>query len=79
MNGLTKAKHFSELSMDVALQFWQACYPNLHEPEYLGKLDYSFHHQLAIERYNRVEQIRKELDGDKTAPNICINDSRANE
>jgi hypothetical protein len=56
---LDKAKHFSELSMNVALQFWRACYPNLHEPEYLGKLDYSFHNQLAIERYNRVEQIRK--------------------
>lgn len=69
---LDKAKHFSKLSVDVALQFWNACYPNLKEPEYLGKLDYDVHHQSAAERYNRVEQIKTELESSKTAANIGI-------
>ena len=66
---LDKAKHFSKLSIDVALQFWRACYPNFNDPEYLGKLDYDFHHKIATDRFIRIEKIKSELANTKTAAN----------
>lgn len=37
---IEKAEHFSKLSLNVALEIWKACYPELASPDYIGRLDY---------------------------------------
>lgn len=58
---LDKAKDFSKLSVKVGLEFWNACYPTLKEPDYLGRFDYDFLKDLAKERQNKILKIENEL------------------
>ena len=44
-----KAKEFSELSLLIARRFWDACFSFSEGPEYLGKLDYKKHYDIACE------------------------------
>jgi hypothetical protein len=54
------ARDFSKTAMDVALEFWSACYPSSDGPKYLGKLYYDLHKRLAIERKDRIAKIKEE-------------------
>ncbi|CAG5016123.1 hypothetical protein DYBT9275_05481 [Dyadobacter sp. CECT 9275] len=54
---IDKASDFSKLAMKIALDFWNACYPNSDGPEYLGKLDHSLHVNKANIRAKKIKQI----------------------
>lgn len=54
---LDKAMHFGHLSTEVALRFWQACYPGSMGPLYLGKLDFNLHMEKATKRIKTVSEI----------------------
>lgn len=66
---LTRAVEFSKIAMEVALQFWNACYPDLGAPEYLGRLDYEFNHHMAKSRLTIIQE----------AENISLSESLPNE
>jgi hypothetical protein len=53
---LTRAREFSRIAMNVGLQFWNACYPGLDAPEYLGRLDYKFNQDMAKSRLAAVQE-----------------------
>lgn len=53
---LNRTTVFSKIAMEVALQFWDACYPGMDAPEYLGKLDYEFNHHMAKSRLALVRE-----------------------
>ncbi|MBT4483133.1 MAG: hypothetical protein HOC71_05590 [Candidatus Latescibacteria bacterium] len=53
----TKSEEFKNLSMDLALSFWKACYPESDGPEYLGKLAQKIHLELAEKRLHIDEEI----------------------
>lgn len=53
---LNRAVEFSKIAMNVAIQFWNACYPNFGAPEYLGRLDYEFNHNMAKTRLARIQE-----------------------
>lgn len=47
---ITKAREFKNLTIDSAILFWKACYPDSNGPEYLGKLDQKKQIELAEKR-----------------------------
>lgn len=66
---LNRAVEFSKIAMEVAIQFWNACYPDLGAPEYLGRLNYEFNHHMAKSRLAIIQE----------AENISLNESLPNE
>ncbi|MGC4041898.1 MAG: hypothetical protein QM710_14235 [Flavobacterium sp.] len=58
---IDRAREFSSLSMDVALEFWKACYPTSVGPEYLGKLDVDLHLQKANKRLEKIREIEIQI------------------
>lgn len=56
LSWLENARSTSKLCINVALEFWNACYPLSGQPEYLNKLDYSKYTAIAIERLNAMNQ-----------------------
>lgn len=54
-----KAKKYSVTTLEVARQFWEACYPDLDFPFYLRHLDYQACYDGAVKRYNDSEQTKK--------------------
>ncbi len=58
---LEKARKFSKLSIEAGLEFWKSCFDNSDGPQYMGKLDYEFHHNLAKQRLSNIEAIQFEL------------------
>ena len=62
---LNKANNFSRLSCEVALKFWNACFPDYKEPEYLGKIDYDFHLSKAMKTLKELESIKYKFYGKK--------------
>lgn len=57
---LDKAIEFSELATKVSIIFWNSCYPNSDGPEYLGKLNYKLHLDIAQKRAQNIEKIENE-------------------
>ena len=57
---LDKAIEFSELATKVSIAFWNSCYPNSDGPEYLGKLNYNLHLDIAQKRAKKIEKIESE-------------------
>jgi hypothetical protein len=55
-----RAKEFSELTLNSALLFWKACYPESEGPEYLGKLDITLHRKLAKQRVRQDRKFKNE-------------------
>lgn len=53
---LNRAVEFSKIAMNVAIQFWNACYPDFGAPQYLGRLDYEFNHHMAKTRLARIQE-----------------------
>lgn len=53
---LNRAVEFSKTAMNVAIQFWNACYPGMDAPEYLGSLDYEFNHHMAKTRFAIIQE-----------------------
>jgi len=47
---ITRAIEFKKLSVNSAMLFWKACYPNSDGPEYLGKLEEKIQIELAEKR-----------------------------
>jgi hypothetical protein len=60
---LNKANSFSRLSCEVALKFWNACFPDYEDPEYLGKIDYDFHLSKATKTLKEIESIKYNFYG----------------
>lgn len=58
---IEKANDFSKISIEVAMLFWKACFNELKEPDYLGRLDYTELLSLAEKRQNSISTIEKEL------------------
>lgn len=50
------AKEFSELSLQVALEFWQSCYEDLNKPDYLGRFDFYKLYKLSEHRIENIEK-----------------------
>jgi hypothetical protein len=48
---LEKADEYSKLSLEVAKEFWEACYQTKKYPDYLDLLDYSILTNIASKRY----------------------------
>ena len=55
----SKAKEFSNLTIDIASEFWKACYPKRDRPEYLGKLNYELHLNIAKDRLKKETDLRR--------------------
>ena len=55
-----KANDFSKISMEVGLLFWKSCYPELREPDYVGRLDYSYLFDIAKKKHETIKRIEKE-------------------
>jgi hypothetical protein len=49
-----QAQNACELCMEVARQFWRACYPGDALPRYLGQLDHLTHTRIAKERLQKT-------------------------
>ncbi|WP_346986001.1 hypothetical protein [Chryseobacterium sp. POE27] len=58
---IEKAEHFSKLSLEVALEIWKSCYPELPYPDYIGRLDYDIFMDKAISYFQSLEQVAEEL------------------
>lgn len=58
---IEKARSFCKLSLEVGLEFWKASYPTSDGPEYLGKLDFSLHHKLSMDRIMSVKKSERLL------------------
>ncbi|WP_443938759.1 hypothetical protein [Pedobacter sp. MW01-1-1] len=56
-----KAEDFSKISIELSLNLWNSCYPNIGSPEYLGELNYNLHLKNANERLDPIEDITKGL------------------
>jgi len=60
-----KAEHFSKLSLQVALEIWKSCYPNIPFPDYIGRLDYNtfiIKANLYIQNLDDIDNEIKSLD-----------------
>lgn len=57
LDWITKAREFKDLTIDAALCFWKACYPQSDGPEYIGKLDQNKHFELAQKRLQAEKEI----------------------
>ncbi|ACV63043.1 hypothetical protein Dtox_2226 [Desulfofarcimen acetoxidans DSM 771] len=51
---ISKIKITSQLSVEAAIQFWNACYPQKELPEYLHKLNYEKHYSIAERRLSMI-------------------------
>ncbi len=58
---LEKAEEFSKISIEVAKQFWKSCYPNIQNPDYLGRLDYDFFITKSKNYLLNMEKVNDEL------------------
>ncbi|WP_233885861.1 hypothetical protein [Tenacibaculum piscium] len=58
---IEKVNDFSKITIEVAILFWKSCFPELKEPDYLERLDYSSLFYLAKKRQNSILLIEKEL------------------
>jgi hypothetical protein len=58
---IEKARRFCKISLAVGLEFWKASYPTSGGPEYLGKLDFSLHHKLSMDRIMSVKKSERLL------------------
>lgn len=58
---IKKANEFSRISLEVGLLFWESCYPELREPDYVGRLDYSYLLDMAKKKHNTIKRIEKEV------------------
>ncbi|CAM1342193.1 hypothetical protein [Tenacibaculum aestuarii] len=58
---IKKANDFSKISMEVGLLFWKSCYPELREPDYVGRLDYSYLFDIAKKKHETIKRIEKEI------------------
>lgn len=58
---LEKVKMSARLGLELSKEFWLACYPNKDLPEYLDKLDYNVHFDLAKKRAAGLSKPLSEL------------------
>lgn len=58
---IEKAEHFSKLSLQVALEIWKSCYPNLLSPDYIGRLDYEIFINKSKLYIKNLEEVDMEL------------------
>ena len=56
-----KATEFSKITIDTAMEFWNACYPKINYPEYLDYLDYEKLNKEAIDRIEVEKSIIKKV------------------
>lgn len=56
---INKAKSTAKFCLDVGLEFWNACYPDRKEPQYLNGLDYDKHINIARKRLELEDEIKK--------------------
>ena len=58
---IKKANDFSKISMEVGLLFWKSCYPDLTEPDYIGRLDFNYLYNIAKKKSETIKNIEKQL------------------
>lgn len=56
------ANEFAKLSIQVGLEFWEACYDKLGEPDYLGRFEFDRLYKISEERLESTNQIELEID-----------------
>lgn len=56
------ANEFAKLSIQVGLEFWDACYDKLGKPDYLGKFEFDRLYKISKERLRSTKQIEWEID-----------------
>lgn len=59
---LCKCYIISKLSIQVGLEFWDACYDKLGKPDYLGKFEFDRLYKISKERLRSTKQIEWEID-----------------
>jgi len=57
-----KANEFAKLSMETALEFWNACYEDIGKPDYLGRLEFDRLYEEAENKLNIIYQIQNEIN-----------------
>jgi len=55
---ISKANDFCELTLEVGLEIWVACYPNSTGPVYLGKLNKDTHLKIAEKRLANIDLLQ---------------------
>ena len=63
------AKEFSELSLQVALEFWQSCYEDMNKPDYLGRFDFNKLYKLSEHRIENIEKATFKLYNEQIVAN----------
>jgi hypothetical protein len=72
---LENARLTSKLCIDVAREFWKACYPKQNQPHYLEELDYQQHLELARERLKTKNDMAFQLHERQNANQPYFRDS----